>query len=282
MTARPWISGRDYTVCWRIAKAAIRATPKFRAKGDTHLISTVITGCSRLPPHATQCLLSTRRFSRTCIVNVLALCGSLRAASMNAALLRATARLAPDGLTVAIFPGLAELPLFNPDLEADMPASARRLQAAIAACDALLIASPEYAHGVTAVIKNALDWLVSFPPFVDKPVAIFNASPRSVHADAALARNPNYHVGATSCPTPVSRCHFAAPASPNRVSSTRSTPRPSAARSPCWFPERLCGEVDRHSAGGDRRRRCRFVLVRRLQRRVEAARAAGLPRAQET
>ena len=119
-------------------------------------------------------------------MNVLALCGSLRAASMNAALLRATARLAPDGLTVEIFTGLAELPLFNPDLEAAMPEPARRLQAAISACDALLIASPEYAHGVTAVIKNALDWLVSFPPFVDKPVAIFNASPRSVHADASL------------------------------------------------------------------------------------------------
>jgi NAD(P)H-dependent FMN reductase len=126
------------------------------------------------------------RRCRACIVNVLALCGSLRAASMNAALLRATARLAPDGISVEIFSGLAELPLFNPDLEADMPASARRLHAAISACDALLIASPEYAHGVTAVIKNALDWLVSFPPFVDKPVAIFNASPRSVHADASL------------------------------------------------------------------------------------------------
>jgi chromate reductase len=105
---------------------------------------------------------------------------------MNAALLRATARVAPDGITVELFPGLAELPLFNPDLEADLPTPARRLHTAIAACDALLIASPEYAHGVTAVIKNALDWLVSFPPFVDKPVAIFNASPRSVHAEAAL------------------------------------------------------------------------------------------------
>ena len=105
---------------------------------------------------------------------------------MNAALLRATARLAPAGSTITIFQGLDELPLFNPDLEADMPAPARRLQAAISECDALLIASPEYAHGVTAVIKNALDWLVSHPPFVDKPVAIFNASPRSVHAEAAL------------------------------------------------------------------------------------------------
>ena len=105
---------------------------------------------------------------------------------MNAALLRATARLAPDDLRVEIFSGLGDLPLFNPDLEALMPVTARRLQAAVSTCDALLIASPEYAHGVTAVIKNALDWLVSFPPFVDKPVAIFNASPRSVHADAAL------------------------------------------------------------------------------------------------
>ena len=105
---------------------------------------------------------------------------------MNAALLRATARLAPDGLTVEIFPDSSGLPLFNPDLEAHMPAPVRHLHAAVAACDALLIASPEYAHGVSAVIKNALDWLVSFPPFVDKPVAIFNASPRSVHADASL------------------------------------------------------------------------------------------------
>jgi chromate reductase, NAD(P)H dehydrogenase (quinone) len=117
---------------------------------------------------------------------ILALCGSLRAASLNAALLRAAARLAPAGSPVTIFCGLGELPLFNPDLEADMPAPARRLQAAISDCDALLIASPEYAHGVTAVIKNALDWLVGHPPFVDKPVAIFNASPRSVHADTSL------------------------------------------------------------------------------------------------
>jgi chromate reductase, NAD(P)H dehydrogenase (quinone) len=119
-------------------------------------------------------------------MKVLALCGSLRAASMNAALLRATAQLTPAGITVEIFLGLARLPLFNPDLEVSIPEPVARLHAAIADCDALLISSPEYAHGVTAVIKNALDWLVSFEAFVDKPVAIFNASPRSVHADAAL------------------------------------------------------------------------------------------------
>jgi chromate reductase len=117
---------------------------------------------------------------------ILALCGSLRRVSMNAALLRATARLAPVGIQVELFEGIGLLPLFNPDLEANSPPPVRTLHAQIAAADALLIASPEYAHGVTGVLKNALDWLVSFPPFVDKPVAIFNASPGSVHADASL------------------------------------------------------------------------------------------------
>jgi chromate reductase, NAD(P)H dehydrogenase (quinone) len=119
-------------------------------------------------------------------MSILAFCGSLRRSSMNAALLRATARLAPAGLAVDVFAGLAALPLFNPDLEADLPQPVRAMHESVAACDALLIASPEYAHGVSAVLKNALDWLVSFEGFIDKRVAIFNASPRSTHADAAL------------------------------------------------------------------------------------------------
>ena len=119
-------------------------------------------------------------------MSILAFCGSLRRLSMNAALLRATARLAPAGLTVEIFTGLVALPLFNPDLEVELPPAVRMLHIAVADCDALLIASPEYAHGVTGVLKNALDWLVSFEGFIDKRVAIFNASPRSAHADASL------------------------------------------------------------------------------------------------
>ena len=118
--------------------------------------------------------------------NVLALCGSLRAASTNAMLLRAARRLAPPGVAVQIFPNLGELPLFNPDLEARPPPAVTSLRAAVAGADAMLIASPEYAHGITGVLKNALDWLVSFEPFAEMRVAIFNASPRSVHADAAL------------------------------------------------------------------------------------------------
>jgi len=117
---------------------------------------------------------------------VLALCGSLRSVSMNAAVLRAASRLAPDGIRVELFGGMGLLPLFNPELEAAMPELVRVFHDQVASSDGLLIASPEYAHGVTGVIKNALDWLVSFEAFVDKRVAIFNASPRSVHADGQL------------------------------------------------------------------------------------------------
>lgn len=119
-------------------------------------------------------------------MKILALSGSLRAASINTALLRATCRLAPPGMALSIFEGLGELPLFNPDRETSPPAGVDAFRARVAEADALIIASPEYAHGVTGTIKNALDWLVSFEPFASKPVAVFNASPRAHHADDAL------------------------------------------------------------------------------------------------
>jgi len=120
-------------------------------------------------------------------MHFLALCGSLRAASINARLLRAAARLAPPGVALVVHPPLGDLPLFDPDLETGSAAPpVARLRAAVAGADALVIASPEYAHGVTGTIKNALDWLVSFEPFVHKPVAVLNASPRAHHADDAL------------------------------------------------------------------------------------------------
>jgi len=119
-------------------------------------------------------------------MKILAISGSLRAASINSTLLRAAARLAPPDVEINISHVIGDLPLFNPDLELHMPPTVVRLHAEIAAADALLIASPEYAHGVTGALKNMLDWLVSFEPFVYKPIAIFNASPRAQHADVAL------------------------------------------------------------------------------------------------
>ena len=119
-------------------------------------------------------------------VNILALSGSLRAASLNSALLRATSRIAPADTAVEVSNCIASLPLYNPDLEAILPASVIVLKSQLTAADAVIIASPEYAHGVTGAIKNALDWMVGNESFVDKPVALFNTSPRAEHAQAAL------------------------------------------------------------------------------------------------
>ena len=119
-------------------------------------------------------------------MKVLAICGSLRAASINAALLRAAVRLSPPEMQVKPLSGIGELPLFSPDLEHHLPLQVATYHGEVGSADALLIASPEYAHGVTGTIKNALDWLVSFEPFVGKPVAVLNASPRAHHADDNL------------------------------------------------------------------------------------------------
>jgi NAD(P)H-dependent FMN reductase len=119
-------------------------------------------------------------------MNVLAIPGSLRAASINAAFCRAASRLAPPPLRISVYAGLGALPLFNPDLEADPPRPVQEFRAAVANARALLIASPEYAHGIAGVLKNSLDWLVSFEGFIGKPVVLVNTSPRAHHAYDAL------------------------------------------------------------------------------------------------
>lgn len=120
------------------------------------------------------------------MLNIFAISGSLRRASLNSTLLRAIARLAPADIRVELYHGLGALPLFNPDNESPEPAPVANLRQQIVAADALLIASPEYAHGVTGATKNALDWMVGNESFVYKPVALLNASPRATHAQAAL------------------------------------------------------------------------------------------------
>jgi chromate reductase, NAD(P)H dehydrogenase (quinone) len=119
-------------------------------------------------------------------VKILAISGSLRAGSSNTALLHAMAALAPAGVEVSLFGGLADLPYFNPDLDPESISAVADFRALLAAADGVLISSPEYAHGVAGVMKNALDWVVATGEFVDKPVALINASPRAHHAHEAL------------------------------------------------------------------------------------------------
>ena len=120
-------------------------------------------------------------------MKILAISGSLRAASSNTAVLRAAARLAPDGVEIVLFDGLAGLPFFNPDLDGDtVPDAVAAFRGWVGAADGLLISSPEYARGVAGVLKNALDWLVASFEFPNKPVALINTSPRATHAQEAL------------------------------------------------------------------------------------------------
>jgi len=121
-------------------------------------------------------------------VRVLAISGSLRRASSNGALVGA-AQLASGGVEVSIYRELASLPPFNPDLEEETaPEAVARFRAALQACDAVLISSPEYAHGVPGVLKNALDWVVASGELIDKPVALINTSARATHGWESLAR----------------------------------------------------------------------------------------------
>jgi chromate reductase len=114
---------------------------------------------------------------------VIGLSGSLRQGSFNAALLRAAAELAPDGLSIEI-ESIREIPLYNYDVEKNegIPAAVTRLKDKIAASDGLLLVTPEYNNSIPGVFKNAIDWL-SRPPadiprvFGQRKVGLIGASP---------------------------------------------------------------------------------------------------------
>ena len=113
-------------------------------------------------------------------LRILGIAGSLRAGSFNRSLLRAAVERAPEDMTIEVF-DLAAVPLYNGDVEAagDPPGVAAFKQA-IAAADGVLMATPEYNHGVPGVMKNAVDWASRPPreaPLGGKPVGLIGASP---------------------------------------------------------------------------------------------------------
>jgi chromate reductase len=112
-------------------------------------------------------------------VRILAVSGSLRAGSFNTGLVRAALEGAPEGVELELWEGLGELPIYDEDLESDVPESVRRLREDWAAADAILFATPEYNGSVPGGLKNAIDW-ASRPKLEavlrNKPVAVVGAS----------------------------------------------------------------------------------------------------------
>ena len=135
-------------------------------------------------------------------MQVLGISGSLRRDSHNTRLLRAAAMELPPGASFELFDGLAELPAYCEDIDVEpAPEPVARLRDAIAAADAVLIATPEYNASIPGALKNAIDW--ASRPFPDnvlrgKPVVVIGASTGlfgAVWAQAELRKVLN-HTGA--------------------------------------------------------------------------------------
>lgn len=113
-------------------------------------------------------------------MHVLAISGSLRSSSHNSALLRAAAELVGAGDTFELWEGLRDVPPFDEDADVEpAPRAVASLRDAVAAADAVLIATPEYNHSIPGSLKNAIDW-ASRPfatnAFRNKPVVVIGAS----------------------------------------------------------------------------------------------------------
>jgi NAD(P)H-dependent FMN reductase len=122
------------------------------------------------------------------MLKILAISGSLRAKSFNTALLHAAIGLAPDHMEILIYDGLGSLPYFNSELDTDnSPGAVMDWRKQLKEADGVLICTPEYAHGVPGVLKNALDWIVSSGELVNKPTAVISASPSPDGGDKAYA-----------------------------------------------------------------------------------------------
>ncbi|HEV2635397.1 MAG TPA: NAD(P)H-dependent oxidoreductase [Actinocrinis sp.] len=119
---------------------------------------------------------------------LLLISGSLRKGSSNEAVLRTAAALLPPDVTATFYEGLSDLPHFNPDDDQDpLPEPVADLRARIAAADALLICTPEYAGALPGSFLNLLDWTVGGVEISDKPTAWINASARETPDGARLA-----------------------------------------------------------------------------------------------
>jgi NAD(P)H-dependent FMN reductase len=112
-------------------------------------------------------------------INLLLISGSLRDGSTNTAVLKTARTLAGDGVKTVLYGGMAHLPHFNPDDDREgqpVHSAVAELRREVAAADALLLCTPEYAGALPGALKNLLEWTVGDAGTYGKPVAWINAS----------------------------------------------------------------------------------------------------------
>jgi chromate reductase, NAD(P)H dehydrogenase (quinone) len=125
-------------------------------------------------------------------VRILLVSGSSRGGSTNAAVLRTAAALAGEGVQTVIYPGIGDLPLFNPDDDREgVPVDPRvaEMRREVEASDAVLFCTPEYAGALPAALKNLLEWTIGDAGTYQKPVAWINAAGAAAPAGAADAHD---------------------------------------------------------------------------------------------
>ncbi|QCT19174.1 NAD(P)H-dependent oxidoreductase [Jejubacter calystegiae] len=113
-------------------------------------------------------------------LKVVTLLGSLRKGSFNAMVARTLPQVAPSNMAVNPLPSIADIPLYNADIQEEQgfPATVNALAEQIRLADGLVIVTPEYNYSVPGGLKNAIDWLSRLPdqPLAGKPVLIQTSS----------------------------------------------------------------------------------------------------------
>jgi chromate reductase len=127
-------------------------------------------------------------------LNIAVVVGSNRRESLNRKLAGALAKLGPQNLSFT-FVKIDDLPLYNQDLEAELPASVVRLKGEIEAADGILFVTPEHSRSIPAALKNAIDWGArpwGKNSWTGKPAAITGTSPGAI--GTAVAQQHLRHV----------------------------------------------------------------------------------------
>lgn len=117
---------------------------------------------------------------------ILAISGSTRKDSTNQHLIKAIAGITKQRFNIMPYEKISMLPHFNPDQVDEAGTEVNEFRELIRQSDAILICTPEYAHGVPGSLKNAIDWTVGTSDFSGKIVMLITASSVGKFGHASL------------------------------------------------------------------------------------------------